>query len=491
MQPNIYKKIHIVACATQNNYAIFSVEVIIMQFCDKLANLRKKNNITQEQLADKLNVSRQAVSKWENGTSIPDIKKIMEISKVLSCDLSELIDVNTNLKKEEKFNLLNYFKDILDFITRTYNMFCSMKFYEKIKCLLELLFISLTCFLIFFIIANLISMFINPILNNLPNNIYWFIRNTLLSIYNFVAIIISFVIVIHLFKIRYLDYFVTVFDDNIDKKVIEEAIPENKSNILKEDKKRIIVENKKEKIIIRDPKHTSYSFFNALLKIIIYLFKGIAITIGGFGIISFICLAFFFFVFLFYLFQSVTFLGIVIILISLLILNYLVLNVLYNFVFNIKMTKKIFYTLIGILISFSLGLGLTFLFLNNFEYIDELELIDNVIVETYYIDNLNNTKLTFIDHHFVELIQDETIKDIKIDIYSVKNNKVVLKNSHHNGIDNFYLIWTSNGLDSFNMFIDMLKSEQFYNFDDVKVKIYVNEENMKLLKKNYNLSQND
>ena len=41
-----------------------------MKFCDKLANLRKKNNMSQEQLADKLGVSRQAVSKWESETSL-------------------------------------------------------------------------------------------------------------------------------------------------------------------------------------------------------------------------------------------------------------------------------------------------------------------------------------------------------------------------------------------------------------------------------------
>ncbi len=38
-----------------------------MKFCDKLAKQRKNNNLSQEQLADQLGVSRQAVSKWESG----------------------------------------------------------------------------------------------------------------------------------------------------------------------------------------------------------------------------------------------------------------------------------------------------------------------------------------------------------------------------------------------------------------------------------------
>ena len=44
-----------------------------MIFADKLIDLRKKNGWSQEELAEKLNVSRQAVSKWEGAQSIPDM----------------------------------------------------------------------------------------------------------------------------------------------------------------------------------------------------------------------------------------------------------------------------------------------------------------------------------------------------------------------------------------------------------------------------------
>jgi transcriptional regulator with XRE-family HTH domain len=45
--------------------------------------LRQKHNMTQEQLADKMNVSRQAVTKWESGESLPDIESVRD--KKLSC----------------------------------------------------------------------------------------------------------------------------------------------------------------------------------------------------------------------------------------------------------------------------------------------------------------------------------------------------------------------------------------------------------------------
>ena len=50
-----------------------------MKFCDKLPKLRKENNLSQELLADKLGVSRQAVSKWESGSSYPDMEKMIDM----------------------------------------------------------------------------------------------------------------------------------------------------------------------------------------------------------------------------------------------------------------------------------------------------------------------------------------------------------------------------------------------------------------------------
>ena len=58
-----------------------------MKFYEKLVILRKKNNFSQEQLADRLGVSRQAVSKWESGRSYPDMDKIMLLCDILDCNI--------------------------------------------------------------------------------------------------------------------------------------------------------------------------------------------------------------------------------------------------------------------------------------------------------------------------------------------------------------------------------------------------------------------
>lgn len=61
-----------------------------MTFGDKLSKLRKENNYTQEQLADILGVSRQAISKWESDTAYPETDKMIKMSRLFNCSLDYL-----------------------------------------------------------------------------------------------------------------------------------------------------------------------------------------------------------------------------------------------------------------------------------------------------------------------------------------------------------------------------------------------------------------
>ena len=62
-----------------------------MEFNEKLQQLRKKNNLTQEQLAEQLFVSRTAVSKWESGKGYPNIESLKSISKLFSVSIDDLL----------------------------------------------------------------------------------------------------------------------------------------------------------------------------------------------------------------------------------------------------------------------------------------------------------------------------------------------------------------------------------------------------------------
>lgn len=62
-----------------------------MIFSEKLQLLRKSKGFTQEELAEKLNVSRQAVAKWESGQSYPDIMNLIQISNMMNVTVDYLV----------------------------------------------------------------------------------------------------------------------------------------------------------------------------------------------------------------------------------------------------------------------------------------------------------------------------------------------------------------------------------------------------------------
>ncbi len=57
-----------------------------------LAELRKENEMTQEQLAEKLNVARRTISRWETGNNMPDIDILIDISDLYEVDLREILN---------------------------------------------------------------------------------------------------------------------------------------------------------------------------------------------------------------------------------------------------------------------------------------------------------------------------------------------------------------------------------------------------------------
>ena len=86
-----------------------------MNFSEKLLTLRKAKDLTQEQLAEKLDVSRQSVSKWESGQATPELEKIVEISAIFdvttdyllkSSEIDDLSVKTEMLEKQQQMMLL-------------------------------------------------------------------------------------------------------------------------------------------------------------------------------------------------------------------------------------------------------------------------------------------------------------------------------------------------------------------------------------------------
>lgn len=87
-----------------------------MEFNEKLQQLRKQNNLTQEQLAEQLYVSRSAISKWESGKGYPNIESLKCIAKLFSVSIDELLSGEELISLAETENRSNL-KKIYSFIS--------------------------------------------------------------------------------------------------------------------------------------------------------------------------------------------------------------------------------------------------------------------------------------------------------------------------------------------------------------------------------------
>lgn len=67
-----------------------------MELGDKILELRKKMRLSQEELAERVLVTRQTISKWELGETSPDIKQAKELSKIFNVSLDELVGNDVN-----------------------------------------------------------------------------------------------------------------------------------------------------------------------------------------------------------------------------------------------------------------------------------------------------------------------------------------------------------------------------------------------------------
>lgn len=86
-----------------------------MEFCKKLQQLRNQKNLTQEELAQKLFISRTAVSKWESGRGYPSIDSLKAISKLFSITVDNLLscDELISLAENENRNKTRRLRDLV------------------------------------------------------------------------------------------------------------------------------------------------------------------------------------------------------------------------------------------------------------------------------------------------------------------------------------------------------------------------------------------
>ncbi len=449
-------------------------------FAENLKKIRKDHNLSQEQLAEELGVSRQAISKWESALAYPEMDKIIALCDKFNLNIDDLLhkDIKEVKGEEETKNNLNkYIDDFLKFITDTLNFFCNMNFKSKIKCLFEqVLIISFLVILsvLFYFFANHILM---GIISFLPLKINHILKSIFDGIIFFILGLISLIIFIHIFKTRYLNYYLNI--------KISNEIPQDKSNEipqdnLKEKTPKIALKNETSKIIIRDPETSEYSFIKGLFKFIIGIIKFFALFLLLF--LSFSLIGLFCSLILSFLIwkTGLFFVGLLTLIISISSLNIILILIILNFIFNRKTEKKkMIWSFLISLIFLGISIGLILIGSLNFNIVKSNNIKTNTL-EYNMQDDLFFTSYTNIEYFETDI---DNLK-IEYQVYNLCDLK--LEDDIYNGIHLTTIC--SNYIPIIKDIINNLNHKQLLdlNYDFQSLKIYASHENILKLKENFN-----
>ena len=293
-----------------------------MKFKEKLVKLRKEKNRSQEQLAEELEVSRQAVSKWESGNSYPEMDKLIQMCKIFNCTLDDFTNDEIDLEKIETKNNKNPVNDILFEIKETLKISIDMFSNMKAKEIIKLLF---TMFIVLLIVLFL-QLPIKELYSSVETVFYSFgddFGKIASSIWMFVLgagyIILSIMIFFYIYKFKYLDKYKEIKkSDNI---VNENPI---NNNISKE-------EIKKENINFGNK---SSSLLKLLGKICMFFIKATVIFFTIPFMIIFVLLVFGFIIDIILMFKGVILIGILILIIASIILLIMLFIIIFNFIYD-------------------------------------------------------------------------------------------------------------------------------------------------------------
>ena len=457
------------------------------QFSENLKRIRKEHNLSQEQLADELGVSRQAISKWESAVAYPEMEKIIALCDKFNLNIDDLLhkDIKEVKGEEEcKKKINSLIDDFLKFITDTINLFSNMNFKSKIKCLFEQVIIITILFIISFIIVSLLNYLFSSILSFLPDNVYLFITSILESIFIIFCLVSSIIIFTHIFKTRYLDYFDKLKKEiNIEKENIDKTSKENKDSEVVDKNNKILFKKNENKIIIRDPKHSEYRFINGLFKIIIYIIKFFLLCFALLIAFILICLFGAFIVSFLTYKTGVFFIGLLVAILSFSVISIIVLLLILNFIFNRKSDKKkIIWSFIISLIVFGIGCGLIFIGSLNFDILVnntkmlKIQTTEHEMKDGLFVSSYNDLEINYVE---------ENINNIKIE-YTI--NKLCDVEEHFNINDNSIVSWGNckNPIKVTKEFLKNVNDKKIISVNNniEKITIYTNKTNIEKLKSN-------
>lgn len=446
-----------------------------MNFCNNLQKLRKNKNISQEQLAEELGVSRQAVSKWESGASYPEMDKLVLLCKTFNCNLDDLINKDMSqiedLSSSKKI-LANFVKNIEDGITKTIKMIENFSFKEFVKFIIQILIIVLViaiCRIPFSLVEDAVYNILAEYQNNVICNVFLTFFEFIISIgYSIFAIITFF----YIYKVKFLSD-IEVINQESNTKIVD-TNKQTKSS---------------DKYIIKSDKMTILEFLTMLL---IWFLKFMIIVFMIPTVISLLTTIVCFTLFIVLLFKGLLLTGPILITLSLTVFGVALLEIMFNFIVNKKSTyKRVFITMISSIIVFGVGVLFSMVYFSNLKLINKpspkfknreteqvIPMSDNLFIHDYN-GNIN-----------YEVDQNMSNDEVKL-VLSYYSDTITPKVNKND--DNTYSIGVIQSKyfrmqDYIDDIIDNLKKRRVYTYygvDNIDTTIFASEENINKIKENH------
>lgn len=454
-----------------------------MKFGENLQKLRKEQGISQEQLAEKLGVTRQSVSKWESGSSYPEMDKIVALCNLFHCDLDVLInkDVTEERQRKDASSVIkSAFQSICDYVKKTIFVFEHKTMKELIKMLAQILIIIcvILCFSIPFVILKeiVISLFYTG-----DNVFSLFFSKFFEFIFNAGYAILAIAAFLYIFKIKFLD----------SEEIIEVVEESDESKEMENSGEKEVAENKPKKVKVIKNNSSGFSLLDLFTKAIticikcILFFLLIPVVIGTiFGIVALVVL-------LAVMFQGVFLFGPILLLIGIIVFAIVLIEIILDFIFNLKFSKRrIIITILSSIVVSSIGIGLSVWYFLNLTVVDDVPKGFKPTTEEKVYPMSDDFSIHYYDYYNTEFIEDESLQDqVRVQIeYYPSINHVQLEEVNDSVFLDFYEVNSISLKKITNCVIDDLKNGKVHNYNElgrVKMTVTSSKENLEKMNREW------
>lgn len=446
-----------------------------MSFRKNLEHLRKSANLSQEDFAYKLGVSRQAVSKWESGAAYPETEKILKMCDIFNCTLDELMkddvaQIRSEQSKKYTFSdMLNGFNLLL---RGTFKNFAALTTKGRFKFLLEIfvLFLLILCVKIPF--SSLDSLGGNVFLC-LGRNIGVVFANIWHLVVEVAYFIVAVGLFVYIYKVRFLDRFEEEKEKSKDVEIEEEVSNES-----------VVTETK---VVRYDFGILSFLgnvflFFVKIFVIFVLLPFLFLLFCSGVGLSMLFVL----------LFNGIAYFGPILLAVSFIVFVVMLLYVGFNFVLSRRSRwTRVFIVFVASILGLAFGVGVSSYEVSKMKFVDEAP--EGVEMKTEVVDFDMDKKLFFNTYGHINGVMyevDDSLKDtVKVKVmYADDFNSFRYDDVRNDESSTIYLYFEEKNRNDANVFRDMLftdlKNRTLRNYAkvyNVDILVITSQENIDVL----------